>query len=284
VRVLQRVGIFLTSAFVLFCGCGHNGVKAPTALNYTTATAVYTKGVQITPDSPTSSGGTVSSFSVSPTLPAGLSLSTTTGVVSGTPTAVTATGSYVVTATNAGGNTMAGLSITVNDQPPSALGYSTNPAIYTNGRQIAPDSPTNTGGTVISYSVTPALPSGLTLNALSGIIIGSPTVVTAATNYTVTATNSGGNTTAVLNITVIPSQSSAQLIPNLNQQITPLAPNNSNFQSLIPGLPDYPNWQAGQAVTTVVSPDGNTLLILTSGFNRIYLPDNTATNEFPDST
>ncbi len=34
--------------------------------------------------------------------------------------------------------------------------------------------------------------------------------------------------------------------------------------------PPYPGWQAGQAVSTVVSPDGNTLLILTSGYNRIY--------------
>jgi uncharacterized repeat protein (TIGR01451 family) len=74
---------------------------------------------------------------------------------------VTATGSYVVTATNAGGNTMASLTITVNDQPPSALSYSTNPAIYTKGVQIAPDSPTNTGGTAISYAVSPALPAGL---------------------------------------------------------------------------------------------------------------------------
>ena len=68
---------------------------------------------------------------------------------------------------------------------------------------------------------------------------------------------------------------SAQLIPNLNQQITPLAPYDSTFEPLVPGaaiLPAYPDWQVGQAVSSVVSPDGNTLLILTSGFNRIYQP------------
>lgn len=37
-----------------------------------------------------------------------------------------------------------------------------------------------------------------------------------------------------------------------------------------PGLADNPDWLAGQAVTTVVSPDKKTLLVLTSGYNRIY--------------
>jgi len=274
-RFLQTLGLSLSAALVFLCGCGHS-VKAPAALSYSTDTAVYIKDVQITPDSPASSGGAVASYSVSPTLPAGLSLSTATGIVSGTPTVVTATGSYVVTATNAAGHTMASLTITVNDQPPSTLSYSTNPAIYTKGVQIAPDNPTNTGGTAISYSVTPALPPGLTLNTLSGIVSGDPTVVSAAANYTVMATNSGGTATAVLNITVMgPPPSAPQAIPNLGQMITPTAPYNSTFEPLIPGaaiLPKYPNWQAGQAVTTVVSPDGKTLLILTSGYNRIFYP------------
>ena len=184
-RILQRVGIFLTPVFVLFCGCGGVGVKAPTTLSYTTAIAVYTKGVQITPNSPTSSGGTVTSYSVSPAFPAGLALSASTGIVSGTPT-----------------------------------------------------------------------------------------VVAAAANYTVTATNSGGHTTAVLNIAVMAPPTS-QAIPNLGQMITPTAPYDSTFVPLIPGaavLPKYPGWQVGQAVTTVVSPDGLTLLILTSGYNRIFYP------------
>ena len=165
-RLLQTPSLFLSAVLVLLCGCGNNGVKAPATLSYSTATPVYTKGVQITPDSPTSSGGAAASYSVNPTLPAGLSLSATTGIVSGTPTGVTAAASYVVTATNTGGSTMASLTITVNDQAPSALSYPTDRAIYTKGLQIAPDSPTNTGGAIISYSVTPALPPGLTLNAL----------------------------------------------------------------------------------------------------------------------
>ena len=60
-----------------------------------------------------------------------------------------------------------------------------------------------------------------------------------------------------------------QLLPNMGQQITPLAPQGSSFEGLNPALPDNPAWLAGQAVTTVVSPDQKTLLVLTSGYNRV---------------
>jgi YVTN family beta-propeller protein len=58
-------------------------------------------------------------------------------------------------------------------------------------------------------------------------------------------------------------------VPNMGQQITPLAPQGSQFQPLKPGLPPpAQNWLASQAVTSVVSPDHRTLLVLTSGYNR----------------
>ncbi len=175
---------------------------APTGLTYSANPAAYTKGVAITPNTPSSSGGAVLSYSVTPALPAGLSLSTTTGIISGTPTAVTATGSYVVTATNSGGHAMASVSITVNDVAPSNLTYSANPAKYTKGVAITPNTPTSSGGAVVSYGVAPALPAGLSLSTTTGIISGTPTAVTAQANYVVTATNSGGTATASVTITV----------------------------------------------------------------------------------
>ena len=87
-------------------------------------------------------------------------------------------------------------------EPPNTLTYTTNPAVYTVGTAIAPNTPSNGGGAVASYSVSPALPSGLSLNTSTGVIGGTPTAVTASANYTVTATNSGGSTTANLVITV----------------------------------------------------------------------------------
>ena len=50
-------------------------------------------------------------------------------------------------------------------------------------------------------------------------------------------------------------------------QITPNAAPGSTFQPLNPGLVSDPRFTVGQAVTTAVSPDGKTLLILTSGYN-----------------
>ncbi|HXB57764.1 MAG TPA: beta-propeller fold lactonase family protein [Vicinamibacteria bacterium] len=50
-------------------------------------------------------------------------------------------------------------------------------------------------------------------------------------------------------------------------RITPTAAPGSLFQPLNPGLSSDPSFTAGQAATTAVSPDGKTLLILTSGYN-----------------
>ena len=56
-------------------------------------------------------------------------------------------------------------------------------------------------------------------------------------------------------------------ILSTGQQITPLAPHGSSFQALNPGLADNPQYTAGQAVQTALSPDKKTLVILTSGYN-----------------
>jgi YVTN family beta-propeller protein len=51
------------------------------------------------------------------------------------------------------------------------------------------------------------------------------------------------------------------------QSVTPTAAPGAIFKSLNPGLADYPKFTVGQAVTSVISPDGTTLLVLTSGYN-----------------
>jgi len=61
----------------------------------------------------------------------------------------------------------------------------------------------------------------------------------------------------------------AQNIPNSGQQITPAAPTDTKFEPLNPGLLDKPEYLAGQAVTSIVSPDGKTMLVLTSGYNLV---------------
>src|SRR5262245_53349063 len=50
--------------------------------------------------------------------------------------------------------------------------------------------------------------------------------------------------------------------------ITPDAAPHSVLMPLNPGMPGRRDVTMGQAVTTAISPDGRTLLVLTSGYNR----------------
>ena len=89
---------------------------APSALSYANINARV--GTAIGNVNPTVTG-TPTSYSIAPALPAGLSLNTTTGVISGTPSATAASATYTVTATNAGGSTTATLTIVVNSAGPT---------------------------------------------------------------------------------------------------------------------------------------------------------------------
>ncbi len=53
-------------------------------------------------------------------------------------------------------------------------------------------------------------------------------------------------------------------------RISPTAAPGARFSPLNPDLPGWPQFTVGQAVSTAASPDGNTLLILTSGYNIRY--------------
>ncbi len=64
----------------------------------------------------------------------------------------------------------------------------------------------------------------------------------------------------------------AEVAPT-GQALTPTAARGAVFQPLDPDLPDNPGYTAGQASAMALSPDGRTLLILTSGYNRVVGPD-----------
>ncbi|KDB10291.1 phosphoesterase [Burkholderia sp. lig30] len=57
------------------------------------------------------------------------------------------------------------------------------------------------------------------------------------------------------------------------QYITPRHLDGAVLQPLNPGLPAYPNFVAGEAVRSQLSPDGTTLAVLCAGQNSLYLPD-----------
>lgn len=100
----------------------------PSGLSYQTPQP-YTVGTEITPLDPTVTG-TVTSYVVSPDLPAGLSLDTTTGRISGKPT-VPWRATHTIMAKNAGGNTTFELLISVMTERST-----TNRTDEASGRQI----------------------------------------------------------------------------------------------------------------------------------------------------
>jgi DNA-binding beta-propeller fold protein YncE len=59
------------------------------------------------------------------------------------------------------------------------------------------------------------------------------------------------------------------------QFVTPTAPPAALQQFLNPALPAYPNFVAGEAVRSQLSPDGTTLAILCAGHNSLVKPDGT---------
>jgi hypothetical protein len=90
---------------------------------------------------------------------------------------------------------------------PTALQYPTPLALIIN-TAITPLTPT-VAGEVTSYSVTPALPAGLSFDTASGVISGTPTSVTAQANYTVKANNAAGSTTSIVSIAVMAGATAA---------------------------------------------------------------------------
>jgi len=209
-RPFRWIGLFLAGSLFVSLGCGGGGggsstpaLQGPANLTYATNPAVFSVGQAITADLPSFTGGTPTLYTVTPSLPAGLSLSSSTGAVSGTPTAITAKATYTVTASNSGGGTTVGLSITVNDLAPSTVTYSAPVAVYARGAAIAANTPSHTGGTPTGYAVAPALPAGLVFSSASGAITGTPTAVTAAAPYVVTASNATGSATTTLTLSVV---------------------------------------------------------------------------------
>lgn len=128
-KLLMSTRIGLTSCLSLWlaaCGGGGygGGGSAPSALAYSSPVTA-TVGTAITSLAP-SVTGTVTGYSVTPALPAGLALDSTTGVISGTATAATPQATYTITASNAYGSTTFSLSLTAVNPTPTVSSVTPN--------------------------------------------------------------------------------------------------------------------------------------------------------------
>jgi len=135
-----------------------------------------------------STGGAVTSYSISPAAPKGLTFSTATGLLSGKPEVVAASSVYSITGTNSVGSLTKFFTLTVT--APTAAGiYPTCQKVSgTVGVVLTPTTKYSDIGlnNEYNFSISPALPAGLTINELTGVISGTPTKETSMTDMVFT--------------------------------------------------------------------------------------------------
>ena len=197
-------------------------VNAPLAAPVFTSAALSPTILTGSPftDTLTASGNPAPSFSVqSGTLPAGLSLNSTSGLLNGTPTS-TGTFSGVFAATNSQGTATRAFSFTVNAPlaAPVFTSAALSPTILTGTSYSA--TLTASGNPAPTFSVqSGTLPTGLSLNSTSGLLNGTPTS-TGSFGGVFAATNSQGTVTQAFSFTVnaplaVPVFTSAALSPTI---------------------------------------------------------------------
>jgi len=186
----ERTGLlaFAVGVILVLAGCSKTTPPVITSSGTASGTVGTAFSYQITAtDSPTSFGATG--------LPAGLTVNTGSGLISGAPTGP-GTSSVTVSATNSGGTGGAPLTLTVNAVPPVITSSATAGGTVASSfsyQITATNSPTSFGAT--------GLPAGLTVNTVSGLISGTPTGP-GISHVTVSATNSAGTGSGPLTLTV----------------------------------------------------------------------------------
>ena len=148
-----------------------------------------------------STGGLIASYAISPSAPAGTSFSTSTGLLSGTPTTVQSATAYTITATNATSTATSTFTLTVTLAAP-AFTLSSSTESKAQNTAISGYTISSTGGLIASYAISPSAPAGTSFSTSTGLLSGTPTAVQSATVYTITATNATGSATQTFTLTV----------------------------------------------------------------------------------
>lgn len=141
-------------------------------------------------------------FTISPTPISGLSFNTTTGLLSGTPNVAALATTYTVTGFNGIGSTLKSFALTVNAAPAFTLSpTSLTKSVGTSSSFYAINS---TGGTIVSYSLSPDISNtpGLSFSTSTGLITGTPTQSATSRVYTITATNSVSSTSRTFTLII----------------------------------------------------------------------------------
>ncbi len=228
----------------------------PTGISYGATSFIYYRNVTLTTMTPSFGGSPLTGCTINPSLPTGMSFNTTNCAISGTPSVIQNSTAYLITATNSAGSGTVTINISVEGAP-SGLSYSTSSLTIAVGTAMTTFSPTVTG-TVTSYTISPALPSGLSLNSSTGAINGTPSSTISSTSYTITATNPAGNTTFSLALSIVGSPSglsysNTNLILTTGTAMTNLTPTVTGTVTSYTVSPSLPNGLSLNNTTGVIS-------------------------------
>lgn len=207
---LTLIGVFGTVTCSSSTSDTTDSTTAPT-ISISGSPFTYYTNTLIANITPTLGGSTPTGCSASPTLPTGLTIASTTCVISGTPTGTQGATSYTITVSNSVGSASASISITVSAPTTPTVSYSGSPYTLVVGSNITLTATLGgtTPGTCTSGTT---LPTGLSINGNTCVISGTPTATSTSTAYTITATNGAGSGNQAINITVSSGNTTASTI------------------------------------------------------------------------
>jgi len=211
--------ICYSEAFAKFGKSIDDALKARPQIAYGDGVAKVGESFELAPSQ--AAVGADPSWSISPSPPAGLSFNRATGVISGTPTQAGPAVSYTVQAEDETGPGDTSFSLTVDaaDPPPPQIAYGNATAQVGVSFELAPSQAEVAAGA--AWSVSPALPDGLSLNTATGVITGTPTVAATATTYTVLVEDATGSGQAAFALTVNAADPPPVGSPRLAIQVAP---------------------------------------------------------------
>lgn len=184
----------LTIALLFSCKKDEVVVVKQPVISYSQKIISLAEDMAMTPLKPDSTGGVITEYSVSPSLPKGIVINKLNGVISGTPSDTLLPVKFVVTATGPGGIDTDTLMISVGTVAFN-YGAAATFTLEINSQSLATTalSPVILAGTFNQFFLSPYpdslnLKTGLTFNPANGQIKGIPTKLTSTTEVPTPAT------------------------------------------------------------------------------------------------
>ncbi|MEQ1623156.1 MAG: putative Ig domain-containing protein [Sediminibacterium sp.] len=204
----------------------NNALTAPLNLAYTPSSSTMVLGTSGNSSIPSiNNGGATCGFSITGTIPAGISINSSTGVISWTNTVAVGVYNLNIEAINSVGKTNTAYILTITSAatvvaPNSFLYNPANSSMIqgTVGNSATPTINAGLGSIVYSFSVIPT--TGISINTTTGIISWNANLAIGLYTISVKATNSAGSTNATYTLNITTATSNGQVC--FSSEVLPL--------------------------------------------------------------